>query len=44
MYDEWGLEREEDALEEDDVGDSCCIRTRVVEVGSDCIWRVHGGV
>jgi hypothetical protein len=32
---------------EDDVGDSCCFGTRTVrtmEIGMDCVWRIHGGV
>lgn len=48
--DDWLLERKvkifpgDDWSIEDDVGDSCCFGTRTVEIGSDCIWRLHGGV
>jgi len=30
--------------EEEEVGDSCCFGTRTVEVGMDCVWKLHGGV
>lgn len=48
-YDAWLVEKKvrvkhvpwEDEM---DVGDSCCFGTRTVEVGRDCIWKLHGGV
>ena len=48
-YDAWLVEKKvrvkhvpwEDGT---DVGDSCCFGTRTVEVGRDCIWKLHGGV
>ena len=30
--------------EEGELGDSCCFGTRTVEVGLDCVWKLHGGV
>lgn len=48
-YDDWLIERKvkvcADAWEmEEDLGDSCCFGTRTVEVGLNCIWKLHGGV
>ena len=36
-----------DGIEEEDIGDSCCFGTRTVrtaDIGSDCVWRLHGGI
>lgn len=30
--------------EEGELGDSCCFGTRTVEVGLDCVWKLHGGL
>jgi hypothetical protein len=30
--------------DEGELGDSCCFGTRTVEVGLDCVWKLHGGV
>jgi hypothetical protein len=30
--------------DEGELGDSCCFGTRTVNVGADCIWKLHGGV
>jgi hypothetical protein len=29
---------------EGELGDSCCFGTTTVEVGLDCVWKLHGGV
>lgn len=36
--------RGETAWDEEDLGDSCCFGTRTVEIGVDCVWKLHGGV
>lgn len=50
-YDKWLLANEvyegqekEEALWEQDVGDSCCWGVRTVDIGMDCVWKIHGGV
>lgn len=46
-YDNWLLERKvrfRNDWDDEDVGDSCCFGTRTVDMGMDCIWRLHGGV
>jgi hypothetical protein len=48
-YDDWLLQRKVKRLRVDewddgDLGDSCCFGTRTVEVGTDCVWKLHGGV
>jgi hypothetical protein len=30
--------------DEGELGDSCCFGTRTVDVGLDCVWKLHGGV
>jgi hypothetical protein len=27
-----------------DFGDGCCFGTKTVQVGMDCVWKLHGGV
>ncbi|KAH9878988.1 hypothetical protein J1614_002423 [Plenodomus biglobosus] len=50
VYDDWLLERKvktrqyDDDWDEGDLGDSCCFGTRTVEIGMDCVWKLHGGV
>lgn len=50
IYDDWLLERKvktrkyDDDWDEGDLGDSCCFGTRTVEIGMDCVWKLHGGV
>lgn len=29
---------------EGELGDSCCFGTRTVDMGFDCVWKLHGGV
>jgi hypothetical protein len=47
-YDGWLLERKvkvPGGLDtEGELGDSGCFGVRTVEIGSDCIWKLHGGV
>lgn len=46
-YDNWLLEKKvriRSDWGEEDVGDSCCFGTRTVDMGMDCIWKLHGGV
>jgi hypothetical protein len=47
-YDDWLLARKvrlpQSSWEEGELGDSCCFGTRTVEVGMDCVWKLHGGV
>lgn len=46
-YDTWLLEKRvkfRSDWGEEDVGDSCCFGTRTVDMGMDCIWKLHGGV
>jgi len=48
-YDDWLLQRKvktprKDEWDEDDLGDSCCFGTRTVEMGTDCVWKLHGGI
>jgi hypothetical protein len=48
-YDDWLLERKvkvkdggwDDGEEQ---GDSFCFGTRTVDMGMDCVWKLHGGV
>jgi hypothetical protein len=30
--------------DEGELGDSCCFGTRTVDMGLDCVWKLHGGV
>jgi hypothetical protein len=43
---EWQAERKVKVNWDDkgELGDSCCFGTRTVEVGLDCVWKLHGGV
>jgi hypothetical protein len=43
---EWQAERKVKVHWDDkgELGDSCCFGTRTVEVGLDCVWKLHGGV
>jgi hypothetical protein len=43
---EWQAERKVKVHWDDkgELGDSCCFGTRTVEVGFDCVWKLHGGV
>lgn len=45
---EWKMERrvkiQTMEYAEGELGDSCCFGTRTVEVGLDCVWKLHGGV
>jgi hypothetical protein len=48
-YDDWLLQRKVktprgDEWDEGELGDSCCFGTRTVEIGMDCVWKLHGGV
>jgi hypothetical protein len=48
-YDDWLLERKvriprDDVYNEGEMGDSCCFGTRTVDIGRDCVWKLHGGV
>ena len=46
-YDNWLLEKKvkvRNTWTEEDVGDSCCFGTRTVDMGMDCIWKLHGGI
>ena len=46
-YDTWLLEKRvkfRSDWGDEDVGDSCCFGTRTVDMGVDCIWKLHGGV
>lgn len=46
-YDTWLLEKRvkfRSDWGDEDVGDSCCFGTRTVDMGMDCIWKLHGGV
>jgi len=48
-YDDWLLERKvrvprDPVYGDGEVGDSCCFGTRMVDVGRDCVWKLHGGV
>ena len=48
-YDDWLVEKkvrvkETSWIEGLDIGDSCCFGTRTVEMGKDCVWKLHGGV
>ena len=44
--DDWHKERKVKVqwAEEGELGDSCCFGTRTVELGLDCVWKLHGGV
>ena len=47
-YDDWLLQRKvkmprADEWDDGDLGDSCCFGTRTVEMGKDCVWKLHGG-
>jgi hypothetical protein len=45
--DDWTGERKVKIQTWDDEGeldDSCCFGTPTVNVGADCIWKLHGGV
>lgn len=43
---EWQAERKVKVHwdDEGELGDSCCFGTRTIEVGLDCVWKLHGGV
>jgi len=48
-YDDWLLQRKVktprgDEWDDGDLGDSYCFGTRTVEIGKDCVWKLHGGV
>lgn len=48
-YNDWLLQRKVktprgDEWDDGDLGDSCCFGTRTVEIGMDCVWKLHGGV
>jgi hypothetical protein len=50
-YDEWLLGQKGDEVKEvkepaweEDVGDSGCWGSRTVDVGLDCVWKMHGGI
>lgn len=48
-YDDWLMEKKVKVKDTSwneglDVGDSCCFGTRTVEVGKDCVWKLHGTV
>jgi hypothetical protein len=46
-YDNWLLEKKvkvRNTWNEEDVGDSCCFGTRTVDMGMDCVWKLHGGI
>jgi len=30
--------------DEGELGDSCCFGTRTVDMGLDCVWKLHGGI
>lgn len=38
------VHKSDEWIDEGDLGDSCCFGTRTVEVGLDCVWKLHGGV
>lgn len=47
--DEWEFEKKVKVRKfepdwEEDVGDSCCWGTRTVDIGMDCVWKIHGGI
>ena len=46
--DDWLLQRKVKIPRVDEwseeLGDSCCFGTRTVQVGTDCLWKLHGGV
>jgi len=44
--DDWHKERKVKVQwdDEGELGDSCCFGTRTVEMGLDCVWKMHGGV
>jgi hypothetical protein len=38
------VQKREGWVEKGELGDSCCFGTRTVDIGLDCVWKLHGGI